>query len=415
VASAELEREAVQFCRSLIQIDTSNFGGPAGANEGRAAQYVADRLSALKLAYEVFEPAPGRVTLACHIRGSRQDLPGLVVHAHLDTVPVNESDWTVDPFGGLLRDGLLWGRGAVDMKNVCAMMLAVARNFATDSMVPRRNILLIWFADEEAGSEWGAKALLKARPEVLDGYGTAISEVGGFSVDLADGTRGYLIETEQKGAKWLRLTAQSDGGHGALVHDHPAPATLVKAIAAVLDISWDKTPLHPRAAELATRGELAAWVNAAERTTCNVTQLSAVGSGNVIAASATADIDCRVLDLDYPTVVERIREATGGLAVVSILRDELPTSSTLTSEFEDAVLPILRRHDPNASLIPFRMPIGSDNRILRAHGVASYGFIPMRLPPDYAFARMFHGPDERIPLTTIAFAVKALRDLILDF
>lgn len=407
--------EVVEFCSALIRFNTTNHGGADGADERFAANYIADRLREVGLQFTLFEPAPRRVSVICRIAGEDQSLPGLVIHAHLDTVPVTESEWSVDPFGGEVRDDAVWGRGAIDMKNVCAMMLAAARSIARRGVRPRRDIVFVWFADEEAGGEWGAQALLRDRPDLIAGCDTAISEVGGFSVELPNGKRGYLLETEQKGVLWIRLTANGRGGHGSLPHTDAAPASLVSGLSSILTHDWATNPADELLASIPAVPGMQRWIDAATATTCNLTHLDANGSSNVVATRATADLDCRTLVADADSILDRIQNLVANTATVTVIREDAPTTTPLHPEFESAALNALRMHDPDPILIPFRMPIASDNRFFRAHGFKAYGFIPMQIPPEFDLASMFHGVDEHVPTTSLTFGTDVLTHLLCNY
>ena len=235
---ALLQEEAVRIARDLIRIDTSNYGEDPGPGEREAADYVVELLREVGYEPEVFEPAPGRTTVHLRIEGEDRERGGLVIHGHLDVVPANAEDWTHDPFGAEIVDGMLYGRGAVDMKDMDGMILAVVRHLARTGQKPPRDLVIIMFADEEAGGTWGSRWLEAERPDLVAGCTEAISEVGGYSVTLprADGqgdTRAYLLQTAEKGYAWGRLHATGRAGHGSVPNDENAIVRLARAIAAI--------------------------------------------------------------------------------------------------------------------------------------------------------------------------------------
>ena len=179
-----LEEDCIEICREMIQIPSVNWGEGKG-DERAIAEYVAKKLSEVGIESELIVTGENRVNVVATIKGADQTLPGLVLHGHLDVVPADAKDWSVDPFAAEIKDGFIWGRGAVDMKDMDAMILAVVRAWKRKGLIPRRNILLVFFADEEAGSEYGSRWLVKNRPEIFEGYSEAISEVGGFSVTIS--------------------------------------------------------------------------------------------------------------------------------------------------------------------------------------------------------------------------------------
>ena len=234
---SELEEDCIQLCQELIRIPSVNFGEGRG-DEKAVAEYVAAKLAEVGIASELIEAGPNRVNVVAEIKGSDSSRPGLILHGHLDVVPANADDWSVDPFAGVIKDGYIWGRGAVDMKDMDAMMLATVRSWAKSKYVPPRNILLVFFADEEAGSIYGSRWLVKNRPELFAGYSEAISEVGGFSVTITGGHRLYFVEGAQKGIQWIKLTAKGDAGHGSFINPNNAVTKLSKAVARIGDYEW---------------------------------------------------------------------------------------------------------------------------------------------------------------------------------
>jgi acetylornithine deacetylase/succinyl-diaminopimelate desuccinylase-like protein len=184
--------EVVDICRDLIRIDTSNPGDHSGPGERQAAEYVAAKLSEAGLEPTVLESHPKRTSVVARIEGQDRTRPALLVHGHLDVVPANAEDWQYDPFSGEIADDCVWGRGAIDMKDMDAMMLAVVRQRLREQRKPARDIVLTFTADEEAGGTWGARFLVDKHPELFEGVTEAVGEVGGFSLTLA-GQRLYLL------------------------------------------------------------------------------------------------------------------------------------------------------------------------------------------------------------------------------
>ena len=209
-ASPTAEDEVVGICRDLLRIDSSNYGDGSGPGERAAAEYIAASPADVGLEPEVFESAPRRTSVVVRLPGTDASRPALVLHGHTDVVPAEARDWQVDPFAGEERDGMLWGRGAVDMKDMDAMILAVVRQMAREGRRPARDVVIAMFADEEAGGVFGARWAVDNRPELFAGATEAISEVGGFSVDVG-GHRTYLLQTAEKGIGWLRLVADGYG------------------------------------------------------------------------------------------------------------------------------------------------------------------------------------------------------------
>lgn len=201
--------EVVELCRDLLRIDTTNTGDlDTCAGERLAAEYVAEKLAEVGLTPNLYESAPGRTSVVTRFPGADPARGALLVHGHLDVVPADAAEWSVDPLGGEIRDGFLWGRGAIDMKDFDAMLLATVRHWRRTGVTPPRDIVVCYTADEEAGGRYGAHYLVDNHPEAFEGCTEAIGEVGGFSYSIGADTRLYLIQTAEKGINWLRVHAK---------------------------------------------------------------------------------------------------------------------------------------------------------------------------------------------------------------
>jgi acetylornithine deacetylase/succinyl-diaminopimelate desuccinylase-like protein len=229
-----------RIARDLIRFDTTNHGEGRSEGETEAAQYVEQHLKDLGLEPELIDAAPGRTSVLARIPGRNRDKPALVVHGHLDVVPADPANWTVDPFGGVIKDGMLWGRGAVDMKNMDAMMITALQEIITSGRAPERDLIMGFFSDEEAGGVLGSAYVVENRPEWFEGATEAISEVGGYSIDLA-GKRAYLLQTGEKALIWIRLVATGTAGHGSQVNRDNAVTRLAGAVARIGMEEW---PVH---------------------------------------------------------------------------------------------------------------------------------------------------------------------------
>ena len=215
--AATAEEEVAGICRDLIRIDTTNLGDHSGPGERAAAEYVAGLLSEVGAEPVVLESHPRRASVVARIPGEDPSRPPLLIHGHLDVVPAHAPDWRHDPFSGELADGCVWGRGAVDMKDMDAMMLAVVRQRLREGRRPARDIVLAFPADEEAGGTWGARYLVDNHRDLFEGVTEAIGEVGGFSLTLGS-QRLYLLQAAEKGLAWMRLTARGTAGHGSMIN-----------------------------------------------------------------------------------------------------------------------------------------------------------------------------------------------------
>ncbi|HEY3869020.1 MAG TPA: M20/M25/M40 family metallo-hydrolase [Actinocrinis sp.] len=422
--------EAVGLLTDLIRIDTSNPVAP----ERPAAEYVAERLSEAGLEPRIFESDPGRASVVARFEGSDPSADALLLHGHLDVVPAEPADWSVHPFAGEVRDGLVWGRGAVDMKDMDAMTLAVVRRMAREGRRPRRDVVLAFLADEEAGGVYGAKFLADKHPDLFQGCTEAISEVGGYSHEISPELRLYLIETAQKGLAWMRLRARGRAGHGSQINDenavtalaaavariggHRFPTTLIPTVRDFLNEVCDAlgVPFDPAEPEAAVRllGPLAKFVGATLRHTANPTMLEAGNKTNVIPQRAAAVIDGRFLPGGEVEFLAAIDELAGP----GITRENIHLDRAVEAPFGtpivDAMLQALTAEDPGARVVPYCLSAGTDNKTFASldasgkGGMRGYGFVPLRLTPDLDFAGMFHGVDERVPVSAIDFGCRVL-------
>jgi len=421
------EEDCITLCQEMIRIPSVNYGEGKG-DERAMAEYVAAKLLEVGITSELIESAPNRVNVVAKIPGSDPSRPGLVVHGHLDVVPANAADWSVDPFAGEIRDGFIWGRGAVDMKNMDAMILATVRSWARTGYVPPRNILLVFFADEEAGSVFGSRWLVKHRPELFDGYSEAVSEVGGFSVTITGGHRLYLIEGAQKGIRWMKLTAKGDAGHGSFINHSNAVTKLGEVVARIGSYEWPQREtkiggiFFRKIAELTGEsydagnvrpllrhiGTAARMLGATIQNTANPTMLEAGYKANVIPQTASAVIDGRFLPGFEDELVETIKELAGPDVEVELLVHDIALEVDFAGPLVDAMRNAILTEDPEGIPVPYVMSGGTDNKALSDLGIVGYGFSPVKLPEDVDFFPMFHGVDERVPIDGLRFGVRVL-------
>lgn len=425
------EDEVVRICRDLIRIDTSNFGDNEGPGERKAAEYTAELIDEVGLEAQLFESAPGRASVISRMPGSDPSLPALVVHGHLDVVPAQKADWSVDPFGAEERDGLIWGRGAVDMKDMDAMILSVLRSMQRDGVQPNRDLIFAFFADEEAGGKYGASWLVDNKPELFDGATEAISEVGGFSA-MIGGQRTYLLQTAEKGISWLRLVAHGRAGHGSQINTDNAVTQLARAVARIGEHRWpiELTPttrqfldgvteltgveFDPENPEAILRelGTVARFVGATLQNTSNPTLLRGGYKHNVIPGAAEALIDVRTLPGQEEAVLETIRQLAGDSVDVSYEHKDVSLEVPFAGNLVDRMVDSLLAEDPEAKVLPYTLSGGTDNKSLSRLGITGYGFAPLRLPADLDFTGMFHGVDERVPTDSLKFGARVLNRLL---
>ncbi|MEW2300913.1 M20/M25/M40 family metallo-hydrolase [Streptomyces sp. NPDC006655] len=422
------EDEVVDLCRELIRFDTSNYGDHSGPGERKAAEWVAEKLAEVGLEPRIFESHPGRASTVARIEGADPSRPALLIHGHLDVVPANADDWTHHPFSGEVADGCVWGRGAVDMKDMDAMTLAVVRDRLRSGRKPPRDIVLAFLADEEAGGTYGARFLVDRHPDLFEGVTEAISEVGGFSFTVNDQRRLYLIQTAEKGMHWMKLKVAGTAGHGSMIHRdnaitelseavarvgrHRFPVRVTKTTRAFLDELGDAlgTELDPEDMEstLARLGGIAKLIGATLSNTANPTQLNAGYKVNVIPGEATAHVDGRFL----PGHEEEFLADLDRLLGPHVVRADVHSDKALETSFDGALVEAMQSsllaEDPTAKAVPYMLSGGTDAKSFDDLGIRGFGFAPLKLPPELDFAGMFHGVDERVPVDGLQFGVRVL-------
>ncbi|MFD3875802.1 M20/M25/M40 family metallo-hydrolase [Streptomyces sp. NPDC058623] len=420
--------EVVDLCRDLIRIDTSNYGDHSGPGERKAAEWIAEQLAEVGLEPQIFESHKGRASTVARIEGEDPSRPALLIHGHTDVVPANAADWTYDPFSGEIADGCVWGRGAVDMKDMDAMTLAVVRDRMRSGRKPPRDIVLAFLADEEAGGIYGARHLVDKHPGLFEGVTEAIGEVGGFSFTVNENLRLYLVETAQKGMHWMRLTVEGTAGHGSMTNNdnaitelceavgrlgrHQWPVRVTKTVRSFLDELSDAlgTPLDPdnMDATLAKLGGIAKMVGATLRNSAAPTMLGAGYKVNVIPGQATAHVDGRFL----PGYEDEFFADLDRILGPRVKYEDVHADKALETDFDgklvDAMQGALKAEDPIARAVPYMLSGGTDAKSFDDLGIRCFGFAPLQLPPELDFAGMFHGVDERVPVDGLKFGVRVL-------
>ncbi|MFD4257966.1 M20/M25/M40 family metallo-hydrolase [Streptomyces sp. NPDC058534] len=428
-ASEEAQREVVELCAELIRFDTSN----PTSDERACADRVVELLAEAGIASELVESAPGRANVVARIPGADPARGALLVHGHLDVVPADPAEWQVPPFSGEIRDGYLWGRGAIDMKDTVAVMLATARHFARTGTRPAREIVLAFLADEEAGGRFGAHWLVEHRPDLFAGVTEAIGEGGGFSYALDDTRRLYPIENAQRGMAWMELTANGRAGHGSSPNDenavtdlaesltrigrHTFPVRLIEPVRALLaeaarlqgiDLDLDAEDLD---AELAKLGHVADFMQVVLRNSANPTMFTAGYQTNVIPGRATARVDGRFL----PGHEQELVDAIDALLLPSVSRQWVNHDIAMETSFDgplvDAMCAAVRAEDPEGHPVPYCNPGGTDAKAFTKLDIGCFGFKGLKLPHGLDYGRLFHGVDERVPLEGLRFGVRVMTRL----
>jgi acetylornithine deacetylase/succinyl-diaminopimelate desuccinylase-like protein len=429
-----MTEDTARIAQDLIRIDSTNYGEGRSNGETVAAEYLGALLENLGLTTTYIDAADTRTSVVTRVAGSDPSLPALVVHGHTDVVPADPANWSVDPFGGEIRDGMLWGRGAVDMKNMDAMIIGALTDILADGGQPRRDLVIAFFSDEENGGVFGSHYLVDNHPQLFAGATEAISEVGGYSVML-NGTRAYLLQTGEKALIWVKLTARGTAAHGSRVIHANAVTRLAEAVVALGRRDWpihltatteqlvselarimeaDSTRIGPDELVLST-GTAAGFIQASLRTTTNPTLLKAGYKHNVIPDVAEALVDIRCLAGEEDAVLAEVRELIGPHVELEILHEDIGLENAFEGPLVDAMIGALHTSDPGAPVLPYLLSGGTDNKALSKLGITGYGFAPLQLPPELDFPALFHGVDERVPLDALVFGRRVLGDLLAHY
>ena len=430
-----LQTEVVDVTRDLIRIDTSNYGpSPETVGEAEAADYCAQILREVGWDPEIIVTTSDRRRgLVLRIPGTDPSAPALVVHGHLDVVPAIAEDWTHPPFAAEIDEGFIWGRGAVDMKNMDAMILAVARHWGRTGERPRRDVIVCFFPDEEAGMVHGSQWFVENRPDLFAGASEAIGEVGGFSLSVNDNLRLYPIQTAEKGIKWLRLSASMRAGHGSMIHEDNAVTELAEAVARIGRHEWPvrrtKTverfldelsqaygidlTISDTSEVLQRLGTLGMLVGATLQNTANPSMLEAGYKVNVIPTEASAHIDGRFLPGYEAEFDETIRSLVSEHIDVEVMNSDIAIEAPFETTTFDLMASVLRDADPGARAVPYMISGGTDAKALTRLGVDCYGFSPLQMPADLDYWRLFHGVDERVPVDGLQFGVRVLHRFLM--
>jgi acetylornithine deacetylase/succinyl-diaminopimelate desuccinylase-like protein len=435
---AELADDAVRHLAELIRIDTSN---PPG-NETPAAEYLAAMLSGAGLDPTLVGADPRRMNVVARVKGSGAK-PPLLLAAHTDVVPVERAMWQHDPFGGEIHDGYLWGRGAIDMKQMAVMSALVAMKLKREKVPLDRDVIFAGVADEEAGCEHGSKFLVDQHPDLVRAE-YALGEAGAFTVHVGGATI-YPIQVAEKGAVGIRLRARGSAGHGSMPRPDNAVVALAQAVARLGPGSLPphRTAVVTRLLEAIARTQSFPWsvrrlytpgvaryvlkrlpdrgmanaLTASLSNTAVPTVLSAGASVNVIPGVAEAHLDGRILPgQTADDLVAEIRAVVGEQIEIDVLRSASPSEASLDTPLWKVLVQTLKRHEPAARPVPSLAPGLTDAQNWSRLGTQCYGFMPTRFPNDgTTFAELFHGHNERIPVEGLRWGVNVLYDVVREF
>ncbi len=438
---AKAEAEAIAHFKALLRIDTTN---PPG-NERAAAEYIAGVLAKEGIEHRFFERAPGRASLVARLRGSGKHGP-LLLNGHLDVVPADPDHWTHPPFEAVEADGCIWGRGAIDMKNMVTMGLMSLLLAKRTGLALDRDLIFAAVADEEAGSHEGALFLCEEHPEEVRAE-YVLNEVGGHTLYMG-ASRFYPIQVSEKGICWFELTAHGEPGHGSM----PRPDNSVVRLARALErLGTTRLPQHvtpvvegflrtlaagapfpqskvlPLILSPTLAGTLldlfrkqnleqAIGIDAMLRNTASPTMLEAGRKVNVIPSSATARVDGRILPgQSLHDFLAQVQAVIGDDVKITVLDHHDGTVFSEKTPLYDTIVRVLRQRDPDGLAVPYMIPGFTDSFAYARLGATCYGFSPVRLGPELNFTRMYHGHDERIPVDGFTWGLRTLWEVIREF
>ncbi|MFO0694509.1 MAG: M20/M25/M40 family metallo-hydrolase [Polyangiales bacterium] len=440
IADDELTDHSFRLCQQLLRIDTTN---PPG-NERPAADLLADELRAAGLEPVILESAPRRANVIARLRGTGAK-PPLLLTAHLDVVEHEPEHWKYPAFSGEVAEGCLWGRGAVDMKNMAAMSVAILARLAKEGVKPERDVIFAGVADEEAGCRHGSLFLADHHADLVRSE-FALGEGGGFHLNVA-GKRVFTVQVAEKGVCWVKVRVRGEPGHGSMPRSDSAVVKLSEAVARLgkqglpshrsevveqfIDAVAEQQPpvlrdvmrrafRPPFAANLARflpdpnvrRGLVSMLGN-----TASPTVLRAGGKTNVIPGLAEAEIDGRILpgqtEADF---LRELREVLGHECELEVMHSLPPVVTTpKESELYSVLLSVMGDYEPDTPVVPYMLPGFTDAKAFTKLGARWYGFAPVKLPPEMRFADLFHGHDERIPVDGLAWGTRVLGDVMVRF
>jgi acetylornithine deacetylase/succinyl-diaminopimelate desuccinylase-like protein len=420
----------VELLQRLIRFDTTN---PPG-NEAKCIAFLRGLLEDAGFETESYAKEPERPNLVARLEGDGNAAP-LLLYGHVDVVTTAGQPWTHDPFGGELRDGYVWGRGALDMKGGVAMLLSAFIRAKTEGPTPPGDVVLAVVSDEEGGGDFGAKFLVEEHPQLFEGIRHALGEFGGASAELG-GKRFYPIQVAEKQICWLKVTISGRGGHGAMinrggtmarlgeflrdldrgrlpVHVTPVAREFIERVAAEVPRAQRavlESALRPRLTDRALRlmGHRARTIEPMLRNTVSATIVQGGDKVNVVPAEIHVELDGRLLPGFGPDdLIGELRALIGDDVAIELLRhDPGPPEPDMT--LFDALAGVLRELDPEGIPVPLLQIGVTDGRYFSRLGIQTYGFLPMRLPGDFVFSDFIHAADERIPADAVEFGSEAV-------
>ncbi len=406
--------EALDKLRALIRLDTTN---PPG-NERIAVDYIAGVLGREGIECVIREGAPTRANLVTKIAGRDPNKGALMLSSHTDVVPVERSGWTREPFSGEIHDGCVWGRGSIDMKSKGAMDLMLMIALKRAGVSPERDLILAAVADEEAGSEDGAKFLVERYPDLVRAA-FVLNEVGGFTVHVGP-RRFYPIQVAEKGFVTVKMKVTAPPGHGSMPRRDTAISRMAELITKIT-----KTPMRQKVNPVVRNAlkEMGLQIEAAGAlfapmlsNTVSPTILNSGYKDNVIPGEATLVLDGRTLPGEDPeSFMAELRAIVGPEPTFELLRTAPPVETSADTPLFDLIRERVEANDPGSRAIPWMIPGATDNKFYSLLGAACYGFSPVKLERHVPFGSLFHGNDERIPVDGFQWGLKVYTEVVLNF
>jgi acetylornithine deacetylase/succinyl-diaminopimelate desuccinylase-like protein len=428
--SVDIYRRPVELLQHLIRFNTTN---PPG-DETEIVAYINGLLTQAGIPTQIVAKVPNRPNLIARLPG-RGEAPPLLLQGHVDVVTTEGQPWDVPPFEGRIVDGYVWGRGALDMKGGVAMMLSALLRAKAEGFTPPGDVILAVLSDEEAGSDMGAKFLVEEHPELFEGVKYAIGEFGGFTLHV-EGTRFYPIQVAEKQICWMKATLHGPAGHGSRpirggamaklgemltrldqnrlpVHITPVARQMFETMADALGGTKGlavRQLLSPRLTDkiIGIMGERAQLFDAMLHNTVSPTIVRGGDKINVIPSEVTVELDGRLLPGQTPEdMLRELRALLGDEVELEVLRHDPGPPEPDMGWFDD-LAGILREFDPEAVPLPLLQVGVTDARFFARLGIQTYGFLPLKLPPDFDFASTIHAANERVPVEAVEFGAEAV-------
>ena len=436
---ATIYQRPAELLQALIRFDTTN---PPGA-EAACVQYIAGLCHSLGIGTETYAKAPERPNLIARIQGEGKAAP-LLLYGHVDVVSTANQDWSRPPFSGDIADGMLWGRGALDMKGGVAMMTAAFLRAKAEGLALPGDVILCILSDEEAGGEYGAKFLVEQHAELFAGVKYAIGEFGGFPMYIG-GQKFFAIQVAEKSMCRNRVRFRGPAGHGSMprrspenatyklakalealntrrlpVHITPAAENMIKGIADGLGGDMGRTlrqlldPAHTDAV-LDELGDMGRQFDAILHNTASPNIVRGGDKINVVPGQVEIEIDMRVVPgFDPQAAMDEIRHLVGEWGEVELTQHSAG-SGYLDMGLFDTLSEIILTGQDGAHVVPLLMSGGTDGRFFSALNIQSYGFLPMDLPADFDFMSTVHAANERIPVDALSFGTGKIYEVLRRF